>query len=165
MKSIFSLYLLRNGINIFFFYINGTILANNMSKVIRIGTDIHQLSRFLSILQRNGPLSTYKTKRFSEKILNPKYELPKFEEFRLSNNLEQCAQILSVSWCIKEAIYKTLDDTDQNTFIMNQWYKSNDERGRPIIGCENYNKPNEEFLCSISHDGDLVSSFILRQQK
>lgn len=135
-----------------------------MSKVISIGTDIHKLNRFLTILQRNGPLETYKTRRFSERILNPTHELPIFETFRLKDDIERCAQILSVSWCVKESIYKTLDDEDQKGFIMNQWYKVNDERGRPKIGCENY-KRKEEFLCSISHDGDLVSSFVLRQHK
>lgn len=136
-----------------------------MSKVIRVGTDIHQLSRFVSILQRNGALTAYKTKRFSERILHPTYELPKFEEYRLKNKIEECARILSISWCIKEAIYKTLDDENQNNFVMSEWYKTNDERGRPIIGNESYNRTNEEFLCSISHDGNMVSSFVLRQLK
>lgn len=136
-----------------------------MSRVISIGTDIHQMSRFLIILKRNGPLTTYKTKRFSERILHPIYELPKFQKLLSENNIVECAKLLSISWCVKEAIYKTLDNEDQTEFIMKDWYKTNDNRGRPLIGNTTYmtQKTNEEFLCSLSHDGDLVSSFILRQ--
>lgn len=124
------------------------------------------MSRFLGILKRNGPLTTYKTQRFSERILNPLFELPRFRENLSKNNIEECARILSISWCIKEAIYKTLDDEDQRNFIMKDWYKRNDERGRPVIGNVEYSKrkKDEKFLCSISHDGDLVNSFVLRQK-
>lgn len=137
----------------------------NMSRVISIGNDLHQMSRFLNILKRNGSLESYKTKRFSERILNPTFELPKFKKFLENNNIEECAKILSISWSIKESIYKTLDDKDQHEFIMKDWYKTNDERGRPIIGNHNYMsvKRDESFLCSISHDGGFVNTFVLRQ--
>lgn len=137
---------------------------SHMSRVISIGTDIHQFGRFLSILNRNGPLTAYKTQRFSERILNPVYELPKFEKYRQQNNIAECSRILSISWCVKEAIYKTLDDVDQSNFIMSHWYKINDQRGRPIIGNSNTTL-KDDFLCSVSHDGDLVTAFVLRQEK
>lgn len=82
------------------------------------------------------------------------------------NETEECARILSVSWSVKEAVYKTLDDEDQREFIMKDWYKINDLRGRPLICNPIYEslKKNETFLCTISHDGDLVSSFVLRKR-
>lgn len=137
-----------------------------MSEIISIGTDIHKMSRFLHILKRNGPLTVFKTKRFSERILNAKHELPKFNKYLSMNNTEECARILSVSWSVKEAIYKTLDDEDQRDFRMKDWYKINDERGRPLIYNPIYDalRKKEAFLCSISHDGDLVSSFVLRKR-
>lgn len=138
-----------------------------MKSVISIGTDLHKVNRFLDILKRNGPLTTYKTKRFSERILNPQHELPLFEKYTKLNDVDNCSKILSVSWCVKEAIYKTLDDYDQTNFRMNEWHKTNDARGRPIIGNEIYSKlhPNENFLCSLSHDGDFISSFVIRQKE
>lgn len=136
-----------------------------MKSIINIGTDLHKLSRFTEILKRNGPLSAFKTKRFSERVLNKTHEMPLFEKYISMNDIENCSKILSVSWCVKESIYKTLDDADQTNFKMSDWYKINDERGRPIIGNENYKllHPNEEFICSISHDGGLITSFIIRQ--
>ncbi len=138
-----------------------------MSKVLRLGTDLHRLNRFAEILQRNGPLTAFKTTRFSERILHPTNELPSFQEHIKSNDIEKCSKILSGAWCVKEAIYKTLDDDDQKNFIMSEWYKKNDLRGRPIIGNENYamKHPDEEFQCSISHDGEYMSSVVLRLLK
>ncbi|AWU76528.1 hypothetical protein CAS74_000473 [Pichia kudriavzevii] len=137
-----------------------------MPKVLGIGTDIHKLSRFFDILKRNGPLDSYKTQRFSERILNPVYELPTFIEYKSKHDIERCARILSISWCVKEAIFKTLDGEDQSNFVMSDWYKTNDLRGRPQVGNDKYLKiKQEEFLCSLSHDGNLVSSFIIRQSK
>lgn len=138
-----------------------------MSSVLRIGTDLHKLGRFTKILKRNGPLNSYKTRRFSERILHPLEELPKFEENLAINNIEKCSQILSGAWCMKEAIYKTLDDADQTNFIMNEWYKGNDSRGRPFIGNDRYLKEHlkEDFQCSVSHDGEYISSVVLRLLK
>lgn len=135
-----------------------------MSRILGIGTDLHKMSRFVEIIQRNGPLNTYKTKRFSERILNPVHELPKFQNFQNENNLQECCKLLSISWCIKEAVYKTLDPVDQKNFIMKDWYKINDEIGKPIVKNDDYLKTRKEtFLCSLTHDGGFVSSFILRQ--
>lgn len=136
-----------------------------MSRVLSIGNDIHQMSRFLKILKRNGSLEQFKTKRFSERILNPEFELPKFQEALKNNDIERCAKILSVSWSIKESIYKTLDNNNQRNFVMKDWYKTNDERGRPIIGNKKYllNNKGEQFLCSISHDGGFINTVVLRQ--
>lgn len=136
-----------------------------MAEIISIGTDLHKISRFLNILKRNGPLTAFKTRRFSERILNPTHELPTFKKYMLANKTEDCARMLSVSWSVKEAIYKTLDDEDQRKFVMKDWYKINDDRGRPLIGNSTHQsiKENEVFLCTISHDGDLVNSFVLRK--
>ena len=69
-----------------------------------------------------------------------------------------------MSWCLKEAIYKPLDSDDQKQFKMTQWYKINDSNGRPIIGVDQPIYPkSEQSLCSITHDADLVSAFVLRQ--
>lgn len=135
-----------------------------MSRIIGIGTDVHHFSRVQNILKRNGQLAAFKTKRFTERILNPTYELPLFHQYAQKNNIEECSRILSTAWCVKEAIYKTLNDAEQASFSMNCWYKINDERGRPVIG-NTLSMMNDEFLCSISHDGDLITAFVLRQRK
>ncbi|ODV84591.1 hypothetical protein CANARDRAFT_176818 [[Candida] arabinofermentans NRRL YB-2248] len=136
-----------------------------MSRIIAIGTDLHKVTRFSEILTRNG-LNSFKTKRLSQKILNPKYELPNFEKNLNENNLNKCVSILSGSWCVKEAIFKTLDFENQKNFKMSDWFKINNLNGLPIIGNENYMKltlKEEEFLVSISHDGDYIISTVLRQ--
>lgn len=148
-----------------------------MSRILAIGCDLHQLSRVRKIVDRDG-LNSSKIKRLSERILHPKNELVKFNELKESINLqntnsardsdriiESCCNILSVSWCCKEAIFKTLDLKDQKTFSFKDWYKINDLNGRPFIYNDNYLKSNEneEFLLTISHDNDLIISTVLRQ--
>ncbi|GMG39437.1 unnamed protein product [Ambrosiozyma monospora] len=136
-----------------------------MPKILGIGTDIHKLTRFHAILTRNGPLASFKTTRFSQRVLNKSHELPKFLKFQEANDLESCAKLLSNSWCVKEAIYKCLDYSDQREFTMSDWFKINDPTGRPVIGNTIYfqSHPNEEILCSLSHDGDYIISSVLRQ--
>lgn len=138
------------------------ILTQTMPRVLAIGTDLHNMLRFRDIL-KGGGLNGFKTRRFGQRVLHPDHELPIFLKAIEKNDLELCNRILSVSWCVKEAIYKTLDPEDQKEFKMAQWYKINDFNGRPIIANSNYHK-NEEFLCSITHDSDLVSAFVLRQE-
>lgn len=134
-----------------------------MSRVLAVGTDLHSMLRFRGILERGG-LNGFKSKRFGQRVLHPEHELPMFQKAVERADLEACNRILSVSWCVKEAIYKTLDPADQKTFQMARWYKVNDENGRPLVGVEGYAR-NEEFLCSITHDAHLVSAFVLRQTK
>ncbi|GME67491.1 unnamed protein product [[Candida] boidinii] len=147
-----------------------------MSKILAIGCDLHQLSRVRKIVDRDG-LNSSKVKRLSERILHPKNELVKFNELKGSINpqiaktadfnrvIESCCNILSVSWCCKEAVFKTLDSKDQKVFSFKDWYKINDLNGRPFIYNDNYLKSNqnEEFLLTISHDNDLIISTVLRQ--
>ncbi len=142
-------------------------LNATMSRVLKIGTDLHKRTRFTTIITKSGGLNTYKTKRLSQRILNPYNELPTFNHLLQSNELEKCSTILSSSWCVKESIYKTLDVLDQRNFKMSDWYKFNDADGRPLIGNDSYfaEKQNEEFLLSLSHDGDYIISTVLRQKK
>ncbi|TID21928.1 hypothetical protein CANINC_003412 [Pichia inconspicua] len=132
-----------------------------MNRVISIGTDLHRFSRVENILKKNGPLISFKTKRFADRVLNPIHEKPLFQTYVQNNDILKCSRLLSTSWCVKEAIYKTLDDVEQANFSMSHWYKISDERGRPIIG-NNDSIVKDKFLCSISHDGDLITAFVLR---
>lgn len=131
-----------------------------MSRVLGIGTDLHNMLRFKDILIKNG-LNGFKIQRFGQKVLHPKHELPILLNAIKDNDLNMCNKILSVSWCVKEAIYKTLDPIDQSQFKMSQWYKINDSNGKPIIGVDRDMK--DEFICSLSHDSNFVSAFVLRQ--
>lgn len=135
-----------------------------MSRVLAIGTDIYRLGRFYNILQRNGPLAAFKTKRLCEKILNVEHEMPQFLSLQSKNDTKGCARLMAESWCAKEAVYKCLDSEEQRIFSMNQWWKYHDSNGRPKIGYENYSKDkNEQFLCTVSHDGDYMICTVLRQ--
>lgn len=129
-----------------------------MQRILGLGNDLHHMQRFRAILQSKNE---YKITRFSQRVLHPKHELPIFEKSLNGDQRERCAEILSTSWCVKEAIYKTLTDEEQARFRMNQWYKVNSENGRPVIG--NDCQVSGNFMVSISHDMDLVNAVVLRQ--
>ncbi|ODV95247.1 hypothetical protein PACTADRAFT_49995 [Pachysolen tannophilus NRRL Y-2460] len=90
------------------------------------------------------------------------------EQMREDTNFKHCVSLLSTSWCLKEALYKVLDPNFQKSgFNFKDWYKINDlDTGKPILIGETYTSKhaNEEFLISLSHDGDYVYSVVLRQK-
>ncbi|ODV63799.1 uncharacterized protein ASCRUDRAFT_98925 [Ascoidea rubescens DSM 1968] len=134
--------------------------------ILGIGTDLIRLSRFTKIIQKNGLSSNYISK-FSKRILNEKFELIKFDNFKQKNDINMCSKILTSSWSSKEALFKTLDLKDQKLFNFNQWYKINDINGKPIINNLDYiqSYPNEQFLLTLSDDGDYLTSIVLRIKK
>lgn len=135
-----------------------------MSKVLGIGTDLLQVSRILNLIQKNGVQSTVIT-RFAERILHPEKELPIFRSYQQEEQTHEITKLLSGRWCVKESIYKSLSSVEQKKFHMNHWYKFNTIEGIPKIKNDEYFKlyPQEEFLITLSHDSDFVTSTVLRQ--
>jgi phosphopantetheine--protein transferase-like protein len=141
------------------------VTGRNMSRVLGIGTDLLQVSRIAKIVAKNGIVSA-KTTRFAQRILHHQHELPKFQGYQSSSDTSQAIKLLSGSWCVKEALFKSLSPSSQKTFRMKDWYKYNSSEGIPQIdGIYTTEHPNEEFLISISHDSDLITSTVLRQTK
>ncbi|RLV89433.1 Holo-acyl-carrier-protein synthase [Spathaspora sp. JA1] len=130
---------------------------NKYGLVLGIGVDILQSTRISKLLTTKSSIFIGK---FSKRILHPRYEFPKFEQL---NQLEKI-QYLSGVWCAKEALFKTLDLSDQKLFQFNQWYRLYDESGKPHIKNDLYSKPDEEFHLSISHDDSIFMATVLRQR-
>ncbi|KAG7696325.1 hypothetical protein KL930_003351 [Ogataea haglerorum] len=128
--------------------------------VIAVGTDLHRIGRFAAILARHGLASPH-VHRLAARVLHPDRELPGFVRACQQSQLDKCTRALAHSWCVKEALYKTLDTPDQATFAMRHWYKYNHANGRPHVASDSYAR-HERFLVSLSHDGDYVSSVVVR---
>lgn len=106
--------------------------------------------RFSRLLAKGKPFSD----RLCQRILHPR-ELAKFRDLRS----EAAARYLAGSWAAKEAVFKTLDESDQKTFEFNKWYKYSVGK-KPSIGTDG---AKDVFLLSVSHDNDMLIATVLRQ--
>lgn len=130
--------------------------------VLGLGCDILKVARIESIVSRQG-LGGSALTRFSRRILHQN-ELETFTKLRSNDDTRGVVDLLSGSWCVKEAVYKSLDHGDQEGFRFRQWFKGNDPHGRPFIGGTYLDdRPNETFVVSISHDGGIIMSTVIRQ--
>lgn len=127
-----------------------------LTNTLGIGIDIVKTQRFRTILEKD---SRY-IERFAHRVLHPDEELPLFNK---TVDIEQRTRILAGSWAIKEAVYKTLDPSDQRNFQFKEWYRYYNDRGRPFVTGNSAPK-NEEFLISISHELDVLVATVLRQE-
>lgn len=139
-------------------------MVRKLGITLGIGVDIIKTNRFKELLLSKGKLNSRFTSRISSRILHPEFELPKFNEFKDNNKLNECISLISGSWASKEAVYKTLDDEYQRQFQFKNWYRYYNEQGKPFIRSDFYKKKNEEFQLSVSHDDGLLVATVLRQK-
>lgn len=139
-------------------------MVKKLGLTLGIGIDIIKTKRFKELLLSKGKLNSSFTSRLSSRILHPKFELPKFDECKQNDKLEECVALISGSWASKEAVYKTLDIQHQRKFEFKNWYRHYNEQGKPYIRCDKYEEENEEFQLSISHDDGLLVATVLRQK-
>lgn len=133
--------------------------------ILGVGHDLVHLPRFRQLLNTRSP---HRVSRLAQRILHPEYERPRFEA-KLADPLsledsKSASFYLANSWACKEALYKSLGPLDQRNCRFNHWYKTHTADGKPIIQCDEYARlhPDEQFFLSISHDGDYLSTFIIR---
>lgn len=124
---------------------------------IAIGIDIVRCNRFRHILTTRN--AAY-IQRLGQRILHPRHELPLMD----NSDIDKSTRVLAGSWAVKEAVYKTLDSEHQKQFQFNKWYRSYDDRGKPSVGSDLYTR-NEDFLMSMSHDGDILVATVLRKNR
>ncbi|KAF3994074.1 hypothetical protein FT663_00094 [Candidozyma haemuli var. vulneris] len=120
--------------------------------ILGLGVDLVHLSRFTRLLSKGEPF----VKRLCGRILHPN-ELSQLP----SLNTSAATRYLAGSWAAKEAVFKTLDERDQQTFQFNQWYKYK-VGNRPAIASDT---TKDSFMLSISHDNDMLIATVLRQSK
>lgn len=119
--------------------------------VLGIGNDILVTSRIYGIISKNPR----RFERFARKILHVK------EQAGLkTNDLGSASRLLASTWTAKEALFKSLDVEDQKKFQFNQWYRCVED-GKRVLKSDDYYK-RDEFLVSVSHDGDYTSAFVVR---
>lgn len=119
--------------------------------VLGIGHDILVTSRILNIISK----SPRRFDSFSQRILHPT------ERCKLSQDPQVACRLLASTWAAKEALYKSLDQEDQKIFQFKHWYRTVQD-GKRILKNNSYKK-EDEFLVSISHDGDYTSAFVIRK--
>jgi holo-[acyl-carrier protein] synthase len=119
---------------------------------VGLGVDLVNTTRFQNILTKNNNY----VDRFVTRILHPNERSRFYEQKRP----EQSINLLAGSWAAKEALFKTLDTKHQKVFRFNQWYRGYKE-GKPTITSDEYNE-DEEFLLSVSHDGDMLVASVIR---
>uniref|UniRef100_A0A060TGH8 ARAD1D30624p n=1 Tax=Blastobotrys adeninivorans TaxID=409370 RepID=A0A060TGH8_BLAAD len=121
--------------------------------VVGLGNDIVQTSRIARLaLGRLGP-------RFARRVLHPIHELPRYTAD------ERGVRLLASTWAAKEAMFKSLSAQEQTKCVFKNWYRCTDQ-GRRTIRDDDYMKrhPSEDFLLTISHDGEYTTAVVLRLQ-
>lgn len=123
--------------------------------VLGIGNDIVQTSRIRSIAESNL------LSRFARRMLHRDHELPLLEKYK---TIDQKTRFLASTWAAKEAMYKSLVPTEQKQCRFNQWYRTRNELGQRTIVEDGYlqRNVNEQFLLTVSHDGDYTTAFVMR---
>lgn len=135
-----------------------------MSKILGVGIDIVKISRFDRLLNSKKVNGSSFVLRLATRLLNEKHEYGRFLKLRESRNIVNEAKYLAGAWATKEALFKCLDPEDQKAFEFRQWYRFYDEQGKPHVQCDSYNKDNEQFHLSISHDEDHLIAYVLRER-
>ncbi|AOW01776.1 4'-phosphopantetheinyl transferase superfamily, partial [Yarrowia lipolytica] len=119
-----------------------------------IGVDILRTARI-------GHILAGKTReRFVRKILHP-------SEITRMTKYPDHVQFVASTFSTKEALFKTLDRQDQKLFEFKEWCRGVDEvTGRRLISNPGYRlMDHEEFVVSVSHDGDYTIANVLRKKK
>lgn len=121
-----------------------------------IGVDILKTARIGQIL------SGSRRDRFVRKILHPS-EITKLATYPEPEH----EQFVASTFSVKEALFKTLDRQDQRLFEFKDWYRSMDsETGRRHVENAGYRfAKTEDFVVSVSHDGDYTIANVLRRDK
>lgn len=116
--------------------------------VVGLGVDVTHILRFSRLLGRPNAA------RFIRRILHPT------ECARLSSLHESLRpRYVAGCWAAKEALFKTLDAKKQREFTFKQWRRQTED-GKPVISGDH----PDQFLLSISHDGDVLVATVLRQK-
>ncbi|CAK9436111.1 uncharacterized protein LODBEIA_P06690 [Lodderomyces beijingensis] len=125
--------------------------------VLGIGVDIVKKSRFEHLLKDK---SSSFAARLGKRILHPKHEHPRFQTMKPERQVEY----MTGAWAAKEALFKTLNPTEQSVFNFNDWYRYHDSQGKPFVWNDDLEMSDEKFHLSISHDGSFVIATVLRQK-
>lgn len=119
-----------------------------------IGVDILRTARI-------GQILAGKTRdRFVRKILHP-------SEISRMTQAPDHVQFVASTFSVKEALFKTLDRQDQKLFEFKEWSRDVDDvTGRRLITNPGYRlMTHEEFVVSVSHDGDYTVANVLRRRR
>ncbi|ODQ67182.1 hypothetical protein NADFUDRAFT_49622 [Nadsonia fulvescens var. elongata DSM 6958] len=126
--------------------------------------------------------------RFVKRILHPQHELPQFQQMAMQtskipsfsevcNSIDQSSstvslldrkcRLLSSTFAAKEALFKSLDAEDQQTFTFKDWYRVSNSgvAASRVLLNPKYSKINgERFIWSISHDGEYTIGSVIRTE-
>lgn len=127
------------------------------------GVDVVKITRFERMIARHGDVLSKFVRRLGCRILNGVHEMPRFNQLVAQKDTVNLCRYLAGNWAMKEAIYKSLDSQDQQTFQFQNWYKTYDERGKPQVGADGYRNKDEKFTISISHDEEVLIASVIRQ--
>lgn len=135
------------------------MVRHRIAVTIGLGVDILRTSRFQRLLlEKNEQFVT----RLALRVLHNEHEYPKFIQLQ-QNDIKKCINYISGSWAAKEALFKTLETDEQQTFQFKDWYRYHDSNGKPYISNTKYTQ-DEVFLLSVSHDDDILVANVLRQK-
>lgn len=149
--------------------------------ILGVGTDIihlHRIQRLLFSQNKTNLQNTIKlphllspqAHKFTSRILHTKYELPHFQSLiQQGRSEEEIVRYVAGVWSVKESVFKALDWELQGKYKrFKQWWKVNDQHGRPLINGEylqflerEHPEAKEKFWCSVSHDGDVLVSQVV----
>ncbi|KAK9479804.1 4'-phosphopantetheinyl transferase superfamily [Lipomyces japonicus] len=127
-------------------------VKDSYGNVRGVGTDLIQVSRLTQMLARNPKYRTKLARRilFGDEIVRASKLKP-----------EQHDLFLARCWATKEALFKALDNERQTGFQMVEWGTVDLVHRKPVI-LGPHVKANEEFLVTVTHDGDFVLAIVLR---
>lgn len=118
--------------------------------ILGIGTDVVLTKRFGEIFRKNPQ----RLARMCQRILH-RDEQP--ERYVAS---AQVVQKIASAWAAKEALYKSLDRSEQPNCIFNRWKKVRNNGRYEMVSDDP--RP-DQVLVSISHDGDYTIAMVVRQ--
>ncbi|KZS97972.1 4'-phosphopantetheinyl transferase [Sistotremastrum niveocremeum HHB9708] len=125
--------------------------------IVGIGTDILSLTRIHALVQRRS------CDHFAKRILSDR-EARVWETYR-EVELSKKVRFLAVRWAVKEATYKALQPlyklTWKNVSLLQD---PSSGSNKPWIAIDSRLGCSYTLHCSISHDGDYVTSFVVAEK-
>ncbi|KAK9462925.1 4'-phosphopantetheinyl transferase superfamily [Lipomyces oligophaga] len=130
--------------------------------VRNVGIDILFLPRITNLMSKE-----INSRKFPLRILHPvEYEFYERLPDHRWDSLNKRIRFLARCWSVKEALFKSLDNSRQQHFEFKEWCTvSENMTEKPAApSITSPHMEDETFKVSLSHDGEYITAIVLRLQ-
>ncbi|KAK9325673.1 4'-phosphopantetheinyl transferase superfamily [Lipomyces orientalis] len=128
----------------------------SIANIRGVGIDLVHVPRIAALLSRKPAYLA----KFTRRVL---HENEYNRAVSMIENRERHNLFIARCWSIKEALFKSLDESRQSGFQMRDWNTIHASSPKPIVS-GGLIRNDEDFFVSVTHDGEYVLAAVIRGQ-